>query len=112
MDSWHPEFCMVMVWAIVILLSGGNPRHLLAPPTASVDTVLEVAMWAQFEEITRWNHHVEACLIDLGHDDTLLRIIKSSGYGYYKAKKMTISKTGVYCTTSYLGFRATKLEIG
>lgn len=87
MDSWHPEFCMVMVWAIVIILSGGNPRHLLAPPTASVDTVLEVAMWAQFEEITRWNHHVEACLIDLGHDDTLLRIIKSSGYGYYKAKK-------------------------
>lgn len=77
-DSWDPEFCMVAVWAIVILLNGDNPLHLQALPTASVDTVLEVARWAQFEETARWNHHVGACLSELGHDDTAIQYLNTA----------------------------------
>lgn len=77
-DSWDPEFCMVAVWAIVILLNGDNPLYLQAHPTASVDTVLEVARWAQFEETARWNHHVGACLSELGHDDTAIQYLNTA----------------------------------
>lgn len=77
-DSWDPEFCMVAVSTIVILLNGDRPHHLLSPPSASVDTVLEVARWAQFEENARWNHHVGACLSDLGHDDAAIQYLNTA----------------------------------
>lgn len=77
-DSWDPEFCMVAVWAIVILLNGDRPHHLRAPPSASVDTVLEAARWAQFEENACWNHHVGACLSDLGHDDAAIQYLNTA----------------------------------
>lgn len=77
-DSWDPEFCIVAIWAIVILLNGDSLYHLRAHPTESADTVLEVARWAQFEENARWNHHVGACLCYLGHDDAAIQYLKSS----------------------------------
>ncbi|KOS47943.1 hypothetical protein ACN38_g1059 [Penicillium nordicum] len=77
-DSWDPEFCMSAVWAIFILLNGDKSHDLLNPPPTSVDTVLEVARWAQFEENARWNHHVGACLNRLGHDDAAIQYLNTA----------------------------------
>ncbi|KAJ5193094.1 hypothetical protein N7449_009236 [Penicillium cf. viridicatum] len=63
-DSWDPKFCMATPFA--------------STPSSSVDTVLEVARWAQFEENARWNHHVGACLSDLGHDDAAIQYLNTA----------------------------------
>lgn len=76
--SRNPEFCMSAIWAIVIVLNGNNPHDLREPPPASVDTVLEVARWAQFEENARWNHNVGACLNNLGHGDAAIQYLNTA----------------------------------
>lgn len=66
-DSWDPTFCMVTVLAVVIVLHGEDPPELTAVPP--IDTVLEVARWAQFEENAIWHYHVGACLSFFEHYD-------------------------------------------
>jgi tetratricopeptide (TPR) repeat protein len=75
-DSWDPIFCMVMVWAVVNVLNGDNPHDLITAP--SVDTVLKVARWAQFEENARWHHHVGACLSSLKHFDAAIQHLNAA----------------------------------
>ncbi|KAJ5520808.1 hypothetical protein N7463_001261 [Penicillium fimorum] len=77
-DFWNPHFHMVAVWAVVTVLNGNNPHDLRNPPFASVDTVLEVARWAQFEEKACWHHHVGACLRSLGHVDTAIGYLSTA----------------------------------
>ncbi|KAJ5371898.1 hypothetical protein N7517_003904 [Penicillium concentricum] len=53
-------------------------HHLRPPPVASVDTVLEVARWAQFEENACWHHRVGACLRSLGHVDAAIEHLNTA----------------------------------
>ncbi|KAJ5598440.1 hypothetical protein N7537_008524 [Penicillium hordei] len=69
-DSWDPDFCMVTVCAVVIVLGGDNPD--LITPLDPVEAVLNVARWAKFEENARWHHNVGACLSSLGHFDAAI----------------------------------------
>ncbi|KAJ0424992.1 hypothetical protein BJY00DRAFT_308880 [Aspergillus carlsbadensis] len=64
-DSWDPVFCMLAVLSVVLVLRGEDPRELTEAP--SVETVLEVARWAQYEQNALWHHQAGACLSSLGH---------------------------------------------
>lgn len=75
-DSWNPESCMRIVWAVVILLNGDDLNDLGTKP--SVDTVLTVARWAQFEENARWHHRVGICFGFLEHFDAAIEHLKAS----------------------------------
>jgi tetratricopeptide (TPR) repeat protein len=69
-DSWDPVFCMRTVLAVVVVLLGEEPPKLTEAP--SVETVLEVARWAQYKENALWHHQVGACLGFLKHYDAAI----------------------------------------
>ncbi|CEJ61518.1 hypothetical protein PMG11_10049 [Penicillium brasilianum] len=75
-DSWDPVFCMFTVLAVVNVLHGEDPPVLTAVPP--IDTILEVARWAQFEENAIWHHHVGSCLSFFEHYDAAIEQLNTA----------------------------------
>lgn len=74
---WAPTFCMSVVWEVLIVLNGENPREIATGPV-SADTVITVARWAQLEENAHWHHRVAGCLGELGHVDAAIEHLNAA----------------------------------
>ncbi|KAL3475111.1 hypothetical protein BJX99DRAFT_259727 [Aspergillus californicus] len=74
--SWDPSFCMRRIRDVLTVLHREDPFELTTVP--SIDTVLEVARWAELEENAMWHHNVGACLSRFKHYDAAVEQLNTA----------------------------------